>query len=151
MRHFVYALVLLMVTVCTMPVFASAADLTANKKDLRVDGQTWIVSTEEEKLAFLLGVEVMVATEKALAERIGEARKARADKRPYSGPSPFVKGWLKAFPDTDRRTIMANLDKYIETHPDARTQHVFEILWYEFIAPKIGSKWQKKESEAWTY
>ena len=145
MRHFAYTIMLMLIAFFALPVYGTAAESSADKRDLKIDGQTWLSSSEDEKLAFLLGVEVMIATEKVLAERMGETRKAREDKPPYSGPSPFVRGWLKAFEDTDRRQIMAELDKYIETHPDAQGRHIFEIIWHEFIVPKAGLKWQKKD------
>ena len=153
MRHIVYTLMLLAVTACAAPAFAAQlSEAAPGKEGLKVDGQAWMSSTEDEKLSFLLGVEMMIATEQTLTERYNDVKKENPKTRfPVTASSPFIKGWLKAFKDTSRREISAEIDKYINAHPDARTRHVFEIIWKELIVPKAGFKWRPKHAREWDY
>lgn len=93
---------------------ASPADLT---------GVQWKLSTSSEKLAFLYGVSSTVAIEQLIAEKQGVSA------------SPFVKAWMTAFGDTSWKDIQKCLDDWYAAHPDDSKRSVFEVLWYEFMAP----------------
>lgn len=93
---------------------ASPADLT---------GSQWKLSTSSEKLAFLYGVSSTVAIEQLIAEKQGVSA------------SPFVKAWMTAFGNTSWKEIQKCLDDWYATHPDDAKRSVFEVLWYEFMAP----------------
>ena len=96
------------------PVKASPADLT---------GVQWKLSTSSEKLAFLYGVSSTVAIEQLIAEQRGVSA------------SPFVKAWMAAFGDTSWKDIQKCLDDWYAAHPDDAERSVFDVLWYEFMAP----------------
>ena len=93
---------------------ASPADLT---------GVQWKLSTSSEKLAFLYGVSSTVAIEQLIAEKQGVSA------------SPFVKAWMTAFGDASWKEIQKCLDDWYAAHPADSKRSVFEVLWYEFMAP----------------
>ena len=95
---------------------ASPADLT---------GVQWKLSNASEKLAFLYGVSSTVAIEHLVAEKQGVA------------DSPFVKAWMTAFGDASWKEIQKCLDEWYAAHPDESERSVFEVLWYEFMAPSV--------------
>ena len=146
MKRIAYTLTLMLIMACAVPVAQARAAQGQKDVDTRVDGQTWVYSTEEEKLAFLLGVEATLATEQILVDRYNEG-----EKKPVRKASPFVRGWMKAFKDVSRRDIAAQIDAYIAAHPDVRTKHIFEIVWFGLIEPKTGIKGASAPSKAWNY
>ena len=93
---------------------ASPADFT---------GEAWKLSTTSEKLAFLYGVSSTVAIEHLVAERQG------------TEASPFVSAWLKAFGNESWTQIQKGLDDWYAAHPAELNRSVFDVLWYEFMAP----------------
>ena len=152
MRKFVFALAAAALMVCAAPVFAGQ---TADKEGLKeLNGAAWVESSQAEKLAFLLGVEMMIATEEYLAEKMAEAKVRRGGKGGAAiNHSPFMKGWLNVFKNTSRVELAGQLDAYVAANPDARNRHVFEIIWREFIAPQMkqAKKTQTAKGGPWNY
>lgn len=101
-----------------MMCFASAAAA-------EIDGKRWDASTQQEKLAFLYGASSVVAIEVAVGEK-------SSDK-----PSIFVQKWMSTFGNDDIMAICAKLDAWYASHPDQQNRHVFDVLWYEFMAPAM--------------
>lgn len=93
---------------------ATPADFTGNE---------WQRSSTSEKLAFLYGVSSTVAIEHLVAERQGTEE------------SVFVAAWLKAFGDESWPQIQKKLDDWYAAHPAESGRSVFDVLWYEFMAP----------------
>ena len=93
---------------------AAPADLT---------GVQWKASASSEKLAFLYGVSSTVAIEQLVAERQGVK------------PSPFVSAWMNAFGNASWKEIQKKLDDWYAAHPSDAERPVFDVLWYEFMAP----------------
>lgn len=102
------------VTVSASEVQASPADLT---------GVQWKLSTSSEKLAFLYGVSSTVAIEQLVADKQGVTA------------SPFVSAWMKAFGNESWKQIQKKLDDWYASHPSESERSVFDVLWYEFMAP----------------
>ena len=86
-------------------------------------GEEWRLSTTSEKLAFLYGVSSTVAIEHLVAERQG------------TEASPFVSAWMKAFGNESWTQIQKKLDSWYAAHPAELNRSVFDVLWYEFMAP----------------
>ncbi len=86
-------------------------------------GEEWKLSTTSEKLAFLYGVSSTVAIEHLVAEKQGTQE------------SPFVAAWIKAFGNESWTQIQKKLDKWYAAHPAELNRSVFDVLWYEFMAP----------------
>lgn len=86
-------------------------------------GQQWLASTQEEKLAFLYGAASVVAIEQAVAQKNG------------TQPSIFVEKWMKTFGNDTLTGVCSKLDKWYDTHPGAHSRQIFDVLWYEFMAP----------------
>ena len=122
---------------------ASAAEakktLPAPKESTELTGDMWLSSSKEEKLAFLLGVEMTIATERYLAQKTRDMDKNERREKSLrrNEPSTFAKGWLLVFQDLTRSELMDKLDAYIEANPEARNSHVFESLWKGFIEPGL--------------
>ena len=122
---------------------ASAADekktLHSPKESTELTGDMWLSSSKEEKLAFLLGVEMTIATERYLAQKTRDMdKKERREKSlRRNEPSTFARGWLLVFKDLTRPELMDKLDAYIEATPEARGSHIFESIWKGFIEPGL--------------
>ncbi|WP_346666424.1 hypothetical protein [uncultured Mailhella sp.] len=108
------ALLICGLTIPALEAKAGPADLT---------GKQWTASTTSEKLAFLYGVSSTVAIEQLVADR------------QKTEPSPFVAAWIKAFGDQNWKQIQKNLDDWYAAHPSDAERPVFDVLWYEFMAP----------------
>ena len=93
---------------------AGPADLTGVQRTL---------STTSEKLAFLYGVSSTVAIEKLVSEKQN------------TEASPFVSAWIKAFGNDSWKQIQKKLDDWYSAHPGDAERPVFDVLWYEFMAP----------------
>lgn len=107
------------VMICGLAVPALAD--TAKPSDFT--GEEWKLSTTSEKLAFLYGVSSTVAIEHLVAERQG------------TEASPFVSAWMKAFGNESWTQIQKKLDNWYSAHPAELNRSVFDVLWYEFMAP----------------
>lgn len=97
----------------------------AAEKGPELSGKAWLESSQNEKLAFLYGASHVVAIEEVLAEK---------DNRT---PSLFVTAWVKAFGDANWVDIAKKLDAWYAAHPDQASRSVFDVLWYEFMAPAV--------------
>ena len=139
MRNLICLGILALALALAAPVSAAQNKQTPKPKDSVVlTGNDWMASSRDEKAAFLLGVEMAIATEFHVAEMTNSKNKEAKDKKkmPRVSPSPFARGWLKAFKDTTRPQMMVMIDDYLERHPDERGRQIFDIIWYEFIAPQ---------------
>lgn len=99
-------------------------------------GKYWVNSEETSKEAYLYGIESAIAIEYFINSRMA-AESAKAGKKPAFTLSPFEKGWMEAFKDTQRKTIVAEIDKWYQEHPDQINRPVLEVIWYELIKPRL--------------
>lgn len=88
-----------------------------------LDGRQWLVSTPEEKLAFLYGAASVVGVEQAIAT---EAKLK---------PTIFVEKWMQAFGNSTLEQVRDKVDAWYKANPKGQNRHIFDVLWYEFIAP----------------
>ena len=109
---------------CLVCVLAMPAGAAAPRMDLT--GQQWDQSSAAEKLSFLYGASSVVAIEKAVAEKSGEK------------PTVFVSRWMTAFQGKTMSQIKQELDAWYAAHPAEKNRHVFDVIWYELIAPRSG-------------
>ena len=100
-----------------------------------VTGELWTMSTQEAKLAYVLGIESAIYIEHMIYQKAREGKKGA--QAPLQNLSPFEKGWAKAFENVARREIVARVDSWLETHPDQRKRAVLGIIWYELIVPQL--------------
>ena len=73
--------------------------------------------------AFLYGDSSTVAIEKLVSEKQN------------TEASPFVSAWIKAFGNDSWKQIQKKLDDWYSAHPGDAERPVFDVLWYEFMAP----------------
>ena len=85
----------------------------------------WTSATEREKLAYLLGVMNMAMIEYQL-----------------SGPNPkhrtTVAKIVKALDGMTLRQMLEKIDAYYKANPDKQQRPVFEVIWFELVAPKVN-------------
>jgi hypothetical protein len=100
-----------------------------------VTGELWMLSSQEEKLAYLLGIESAISLEEMLSKKSLESKKeARA---PLHNLSPFEKGWIQAFKGVTRKNIAARIDAWLKAHPERHKEAVLGIIWNELIVPNL--------------
>ena len=119
MRSCFFNAVLAAAVVCSLSFPAAAAPVSPDE----LTGAQWKLSTNTEKLAFLYGASNIVAIEHLVAEKQGNP------------PSPFVSAWLRTFGDSSWTQIQKLLDDWYAEHPGEVERPVFDVLWYEFMAP----------------
>lgn len=88
-----------------------------------LDGRQWLISTPEEKLAFLYGVASTIGVEQAIATA-GNLK-----------PSIFVDKWMKTFGNNTLADVRGKIDVWYKANPDGQNRHIFDVLWYEFLTP----------------
>ena len=130
-------IIILCVTVLALlsggPPSASATE-DRNPVDI-VTGELWMTSKQEEKLAYILGIESAICIEHMINQKAQENKKGR--KAPLHNLSPFEKGWAKVFENVTREEIASRVDAWLKNHPDQQKRPVLAIIWYELIAPKL--------------
>ena len=115
----------------TMAQAAETAPSTASasaKVDLSFpDGENWAPATEREKMAYLLGIRDMAAAEYQL-----------------TGPNPkrrtLVEKWVESLDGMTLRQIMETVDAYYKANPGQQQKPVFEVVWFQLVQPKAGTK-----------
>jgi len=100
-----------------------------------VTGELWMASKQEEKLAYILGIESAICIEHMINQKALEGKKNK--QIPLHTLSPFEKGWVKAFENVKRAEIVARVDSWLKAHPDQQKRSVLAVIWYELIAPNL--------------
>ena len=101
----------------------SVSAMAAQPSPVDLTGEHWKLSSDAEKQAFLYGASNIIAIEQLVAEKKG------------TDPSPFVSAWIRAFGGTSWKDMQKQLDEWYAAHPSEASRPVFDVLWYEFMAP----------------
>ena len=109
----------------------SATSEGSNPVDI-VTGELWMTSKQEEKLAYIFGIESAIYVEHVINKKARENKQA-----PLHNLSPFEKGWAKAFENVKCEDIVARVDAWLKAHPDQHKIPVLAVIWYELIAPNL--------------
>ena len=132
----------LLVLLC--PLVASAADSSemagyaspeADNSLERLTGLLWREASQEQKEAFLLGVESAMIIEHYIAKEMRQRAAKRGKSLSASTLSPFEKGWAKVFSGVGSKEIARRIDAWYASNSDQAQRPVFEVIWYELIAP----------------
>ena len=102
-----------------------------NNPVLQFTGSVWQKSSLDNKLSFLFGMDTANSREAELAAKNG--------KMPVSNLSKFEKGWMKAFKDVKRTTIVEEVDAWYAAHPDRLDRPVLGVLWFELVEPRLAA------------
>ena len=119
MKSRIFGLLCAVALLCGVSAQTQAAQLSP----VDLTGEHWKLSTDAEKQAFLYGASHIVVIEQITAEKTGTAS------------SPFVAAWMKAFGNRSWKQIQKQLDDWYVAHPEEAARPVFDVLWYEFMAP----------------
>ena len=130
-----------LIVVCTLMLGVSVA-LAQDKKGPvdQLTGKVWVETSEENKQAFLFGVECVIAIDHAIAEKMISQKGTPAKKKTPQGNyavSPFEKAWAEAFKGVSRESIVDAVDKWYKENPARLERPVFDVIWYEIIQPKL--------------
>ncbi|WP_304050565.1 hypothetical protein [Desulfovibrio piger] len=109
-----------------------------NNPVLQFTGSVWQKSSLDNKLSFLFGMDTAIATEYFVNSREAELA-AKNGKMPVSNLSKFEKGWMKAFKDVKRTTIVEEVDAWYAAHPDRLDRPVLGVLWFELVEPRLAA------------
>lgn len=105
---------------------------------LQLTGTVWQQTALENKLSILFGMDMAIATEYFVNSREAELA-AKNGKMPVSNLSKFEKGWMKAFKDVKRTTIVEEVDAWYAAHPDKLDRPVLGVLWFELVEPRLAA------------
>ena len=118
---------------------AYAQQQAANPID-QFTGKYWVDSSEENKEAYLYGIESAIEIEKVISEQTAQNKGAKAGRKATFTLSPFERGWMKAFANTSRKEIAQDVDAWYKAHPDQIDRPVLSVIWFELIAPRLEKK-----------
>lgn len=123
--------VMALVAAVGLVVLTAGGLLAAPENMPEITGEVWMKSSQQEKLAFLIGASSVVAIEHHI------------DLKEADDPSRFTQGWVAAFKDQKWTEIAGKLDSYYAAHPDKGGQLVMEVVWKELILPNMNDKGAK--------
>lgn len=128
------ALVAALMLLGATPALAAEKKVASSEKSYlaKIDGHSWQNSTKPEKLAFISGIEGAFAIEKALQDK--EKEKPAKEQTKYL-LTPYGQGWIENAFSQSPEAIVKIVDTYYLTNQDKLDRNVFEVLWYELIAP----------------
>ncbi len=92
-----------------------------------VTGEHWVAATVKERQAFLLGMATIIELEQEVK---GE--------HPSEGCRTLIHSWVKGLSGYTLTHLRAKLDTWYADHPDKQQRPVVEVLWYEFVTPKLA-------------
>lgn len=138
MKHLLrpFVVLALCASVALLPTLSSAADQSKASQIAKLDGYVWQDTSNDNKLSFLFGLENGIAVEYA----IGMEQAKRNGKQPTLenlNLSPFERGWVIAFENTPRQTIVDGIDTFYDDNPDQKDRHVLDVVWKELIVPAL--------------
>lgn len=93
-----------------------------------VTGEHWVVASQQERQAFLLGMATIIELEQEVQ---GGAQE---------GCKTLVHSWITGMGSHSITDVRMELDEYFRINADKRSRPVVEVLWYEFVSPKLKVK-----------
>lgn len=107
----------------------------AKQEWLIPNGEHWAKGTETERRAYLLGILNMAMIEYQL-----------------SGPNPkhrtTVAKLITALDGTAVPQLAEKVDSYYKANPDQQKRSIFEVIWFEIVAPKAGATFREPSAPA---
>jgi len=107
----------------------------------QLTGTVWLDLESDVKKALLYGVNIAIAIEHSVEIKMAEKKAAMAQKgeemKEISYLSPFEKGWYKAFQGVPSTDLVETIDAWYIANPDQKNRPVFDVIWFELIAPKL--------------
>lgn len=137
MKKTISGLIIALALCLAGPACAAEGQTAANPVE-QFTGKYWVESTEQNKEAYLFGIESAVAVEYFISTHPA-AKSGKTGKKAGFTLSPFEKGWMTAFKDTTRKQIASEVDKWYAEHPDQLNRPVLEVIWYELIEPRLAA------------
>lgn len=105
----------------------SAAAIASAKAELPYpNGENWATATEREKLSYILGILNMAMAEYQLT---GATPKYRT----------LVPKMVQSLDGKTLRQIMEAVDAYYKANPAQQKRSIFEVIWFEIVAPTTVS------------
>ena len=86
----------------------------------------WKSSTDDEQRAFLFGFVTML-----------ELEKEWQGKKPVSPSRSLISCWTKGLNGVSPRQMGKTIDAYVAAHPEDNDMQVVEILWFQYVHPKL--------------
>lgn len=133
-------LALAMALVLALPLGVQAADTDAKDPVVMLTGKLWLESAENEKVAFLYGIDMAIAVEQYIARESDKAIQKKGNRKTLSTLSAFEKGWTKAFTDVKRKDIVKQVDDWYAANGDKVDRPVMEVIWYECAEPRLKAQ-----------
>ena len=135
MKKGILALALAMLL--ALPYSVQAATTEAQNPVERVTGKLWLESAQNEKVAFLYGIDMAIAVEQLIAGESDKVIKKKGSKKTLSTLSAFEKGWAKAFTNVKRKDIVKQVDDWYAANSEKINRPVMEVIWYECVEPRL--------------
>lgn len=133
-------LALALALVLALPIGVQAADKDEKHPVAMLTGKLWLESAQNEKVAFLYGIDMAIAVEHYIAKESDEAIKKKGNKKTLSTLSAFERGWIKAFTDVRRDDIVRQVDDWYTANGDKVDRPVMEVIWYECVEPRLKAQ-----------
>ncbi len=115
-----------------------ASEVHVNNPLTSLTGTLWVQSPRENKLAFILGVESVVAVEYTVAEKfLALADKPTTKSDIVQEMSLFPQYWITVFENVTRESIVNKIDAWYVDNEAQWDRPVFDVLWYEIMEPVL--------------
>lgn len=146
----IFAFVFLFAALALVPGFANAVQ-DVNQKPItnpagnpidQFTGESWVKSSDGEKLAYLFGIDSAIAVEYFINSK-ESANSAKAGKKPVYTLSPFERGWMDAFKNVTRSELVKEVNAWYAAHPESLEKPVMSVIWNQFVAPRLTKLHQK--------
>lgn len=102
----------------------------------RFTGALWQKSADNEKKAFLFGIDTAIAIEYFISKE-SVTRAAKKGKKPVYTLSNFERAWMKAFKNVSRTELAQMVDAWYKQNPDQLDKPVLNVIWYQIIQPRL--------------
>ena len=139
----ILGMVVLVLALCVCQ--AHAKETTVSKTPI-LTGEIWLKTSSDEKLAFLFGVDTVIAIEYTIEVDLRERKTDGANpRRRHPVLSRFERGWLRALKDVPRKELIATIDTWYQQHEDSLDRPVMDFIWRDIIEPRLAELKAKKK------
>lgn len=137
MKKFLVCLTVIAALLTWGPAYSEDAPITNPGNPVeQFTGYLWQKSTENEKQAFIFGIDTAIAIEYFISKK-SVTKAAKAGKKPVYTLSPFEKGWMQSFKNITRAELVNMINSWYEKNPDKLDRPVLNVIWYEIIQPNL--------------